>query len=112
MIVYIEQVLIDNLSINYFLLWFSAAVFKQNFSRFRLFLASVLGTIFAFIFPLFVITPFVLFLLKMLVGLAMVLTAFKFENLKKTCAIFSCFYFPLLFWVAQFLLCFLQLWQT
>lgn len=81
--VYIEQVLIDNLIINYLLLFWTANFLCLNFKRSKLFLSSLFGTLTAFVFPFLKLYLILTFTLKILIGMAMVLIAFKNKSVKQ-----------------------------
>jgi stage II sporulation protein GA (sporulation sigma-E factor processing peptidase) len=83
MIIYIEQVLIDNMVVNYFLLWFCSALLGQEKSKARLVFASFVGTAFAFVFPLFELSQYISIFLKISLGALIILTAFKYKNLRQ-----------------------------
>lgn len=94
MIVYIEQVIIDNMVVNFFLLWFCAFVLKEKKSTARFLLASAIGTFFSVIVPFLDLPQTVAFMLKILLCVLIVLVAFKFKNAKKlfaTCLSFFVF---------------------
>lgn len=83
MIVYIEQVLIDNLFINYLLLFLVAKFLSLEKKFWRLGLGSLTGTIFAILFPLFNFGGVVLVVLKILLGFVIITISFEYKTLKK-----------------------------
>ncbi len=82
MIVYIEQVIIDNMVVNYFLLWFCSVLLKEKKSVARFLLASGVGTLFAFVFPMLEISQILLIFLKTMLCALIILLAFPYKNLK------------------------------
>lgn len=93
MTVYIEQVIFDNLIINYILLWMSGQMVLKNTKFLRLFLADLLGTVFSAIFPYLALSGILLLIVKIALGLLMVLIAFKTNSVKKFFVVFLCFVF-------------------
>lgn len=89
--IYVEVAIIDNLVINFLLLYLTGKFYKLSFSKLRLFLASLIGTAFALIFPLLRVGVFVLFCLKTLLGLVLVYVAFSPKKVKELTAEFASF---------------------
>ena len=48
----VEYVLIDNLVVNYLILYTTAFALKINFKKYRLFFSVLFGTALAFVFPI------------------------------------------------------------
>lgn len=91
MIVYIEQVVIDNLIINYLLLFLTAKILFLTPKFWRMFLGSVTGTVFALVFPLFSLDGILLVLLKILLGMVIINISFEYKTLKKFLLTLFCF---------------------
>lgn len=78
----IEYVLIDNLVINFLILFLSAKVLSSRIIWWRILLANCFGTAMSFVFPLLKLPSYLMVTLKLLVGVVMVLTAYKIKNFK------------------------------
>jgi len=91
MIIYVEQVVIDNLVINYLLLFLVAKALSLPSKIWRLCLGSLTGTVFALVFPLFSIGGILLVVLKILLGMVIITIAFEYKTLKKFFLILFCF---------------------
>ncbi|MBQ2864656.1 MAG: sigma-E processing peptidase SpoIIGA [Clostridia bacterium] len=93
--VYIEYVVLDNLIINYVLLRLVDFSLKLNAKKSLCVLSAVIGTIAAVLFPFLnfniALNNFILFILKLLLGLVMVLIIKKPKSL--TCLITTFFLF-------------------
>jgi len=88
MIVYIEQVLIDNFIINFFILLCLGYVFKAKFKKINMIVSSLLGSVVALILPIFNLNLILSFLIKILLSLSMVSILKKYKKLSE----FSLFY--------------------
>lgn len=91
MVVYIEQVLVDNIIINYLLLTLIDAVFKNDTSKKRLWLASIVSSILSLAYPFLMFDWMLVNAYKLLVALIMILVAFKIVRRK-----FALYFFTLL----------------
>lgn len=78
----IEYVLIDNLVINFLILFLSAKVLSSRFIWWRILIANAFGTAMSFVFPLLNLPGYLMIILKLLVGVVMVLIAYKTKNFK------------------------------
>jgi len=83
--IYIEYVIIDNLVINTLILLCTKATLKLKTNFLRIFLSSAIGTVFACVFPLFHLSQFALFPLKIALGVIMVLVLTKYVRFKDFC---------------------------
>lgn len=92
MIVYIEQVIIDNIVVNYFLLWFCSVLLKEKKSVARFLLASGVGTLFAFVFPMLEISQILLIFLKTMLCVLIILLAFPYKKLKNLFVLCASFF--------------------
>lgn len=82
MSIYIEYVIIDNLVIDLIILVLLTKILRLKTTRLRLFVSSVIGTAFACIMPIIVLNPFLLFIIKLLIGGLMVFIVSKFNMIK------------------------------
>lgn len=98
MIVYIEQVLIDNFIINFFILLSLQSIFKVKLKKLNLVLSSLLGSIVAVILPLFNFNVIFSSLIKILLSLSMVAIIKKYKKIKE----FFLFYLSFLFLTFMF----------
>ncbi|MCK9574990.1 MAG: sigma-E processing peptidase SpoIIGA [Clostridia bacterium] len=80
MTIYIECVLFDNLVINTLILFLTGNALKIKVKPLRLFFSALLGTAFAFVMPLITLPTILLLMVKFIIGLLMVLTAFYFKR--------------------------------
>lgn len=93
MVIYVESVLIDNIVINWILLFLTAKILSCKSTKTRQFCASIFGAIMAIIFPLFMINNIVLIILKLLLGVVMILIAYKNQSFKEFIIAFILFLF-------------------
>lgn len=91
MTVYVEQVVVDNLVINYLLLFLVAKALFLPAKFWRLGFGSITGTVFAVVFPLFNVGGILLVCLKILLGTVIITIAFEYKNVKKFLLILFCF---------------------
>lgn len=80
---YIEYVLLDNLIINHIIITLTLKTLKIHITYKKIFLVSFLGAVFAVVMPFIILPVYMLFFLKMLVGLVLVL-CLKKQNIKNT----------------------------
>lgn len=83
MIVYIEQILIDNFIINFFILLSLSYIFKVNVKKINISFSSLLGSIIAIISPLLNINFYINFIIKILLSLSMVALLRKYKKLSE-----------------------------
>ncbi len=83
MLVYIEYVIIDNLIIDYLLLSLSLRVSNCKTNKFRLILASIVGTLVAVIMPLLNLDNLYLIIIKLILAILMCYLAGKYTSIKK-----------------------------
>lgn len=93
MVIYIEQVLIDNFIINLFIILSLKAILKANFKKIYMVLASLLGSVFALILPIFNLNFIFNIFAKILLSLTMVIILKKYKKLKE----YLLYYFSFLF---------------
>ena len=83
MIVYVEYVILDNLVIDYLLLLATFAVLKIQASKGRIFLASILGVVYALIFPILNFSTVVMIIFRVLSGASIVRVSCKYNGFKQ-----------------------------
>lgn len=83
MVIYIEQVLIDNFIINLFIILSLRAILRAKFKKINIVLASLLGSVVALILPLFRFNLIINSLIKILLSLVMVIILKRFTKLKE-----------------------------
>ena len=93
MTIYIEQILIDNLVINYIILYCTFLILKQKGKFLPLFLSALIGSVYALFSPLLKFPFFVLTLLKILLSLFMVSITKKFKSIKEYLLFYVVFIF-------------------
>ncbi len=87
----IEYVLIDNLVINFLILFLSAKVLSSKITWWRLLISNIFGTAMSFLFPILMLPSYLLILLKLLVGVIMILIAYKIKTFKSFALHFATF---------------------
>ncbi|MBE5746339.1 MAG: hypothetical protein E7359_03525 [Clostridiales bacterium] len=98
MIVYIEQILIDNFIINFFILLSLQSIFKVKLKKLNLVLSSLLGSIVAVILPIFNFSFIFSSIIKILLSLTMVAIIKKYKKIKE----FFLYYLSFLFLTFMF----------
>jgi len=81
MIVYIEQVLIDNFIINFFIILTLSYIFKVKMKKINMIFSSLLGSIIALILPILKLNIFFSFAIKVLLSLCMVAILKKYKRM-------------------------------
>lgn len=82
MLVYIEDLLIDNLVINFIILFLCKKIVREE-GTLRVILSDILGTLSTIVFTLWNFTGIYLLLFKFCIANLMVLTAFKYKTFKR-----------------------------
>ncbi len=93
MIVYIEYVLLDNLIIDFLILYSVAKILKLRIANLRFFLSLCVAVAFALLTPILNINSGVLFIVKLLMGMIIVGVAFCFSKIKQFMLAYLCFIF-------------------
>ena len=83
MIIYIEQVLIDNFIINFFIILTLKTILKAKINKINMVLSSLLGSVVALLLPLFGFNLIINSLVKILLSLVMVIILKKFVKFKE-----------------------------
>lgn len=107
--VIIEYVLVDNLVINFLILFLTSKILKVDLNKIRTIFANIFGTGMAFLFPILNLPASVFVLLKLLIGGIISLIAFDCKTIKR----FFINYFVFisstaLFGGISFIICFLS----
>lgn len=82
MILYIEYVILDNMVVNYLLLSLIGITTKCKLNRFRKFLSSAIGTLFAIFLPYILKIKWLILIYKLLCSLLMVLFIKKYKTIR------------------------------
>lgn len=83
MVIYIEQILIDNFVINFFILLSLKGVLKAKIKKLNIVLSSLLGSVISLCYPLFLNIFWFSICLKILLSLVMVLMLKKWQKPKE-----------------------------
>ena len=92
MTVYLDIVLIENILMNYIILFATGFIQKINISQIRLIASSILGGIYAIIAYLNIIPIYSSLFMKILLSMIMIYIAFNPQNYKKMCKTLLLFY--------------------
>lgn len=92
MTIYIDIVLIENLIMNYIILFTTAVVLKIKVSHIRLILASLLGAGYSIIAYMGIIKVYSSIILKIILSVLIIYIAFNPQNIKKMCKDLLLFY--------------------
>lgn len=92
MTVYLDIVLIENILMNYIILYATGFIQKMQMKQLRLIIAGVFGGIYAIIYYLNIIPIYSSLFMKILLSIIMVYIAFNPHNLKKMLKILLLFY--------------------
>lgn len=87
----VEYVLIDNIVINFLILYLSALVLRLEKRKLRLFIAACFGAIFSLITPLLSLPTWPMIAYKVLLGLVIARLGLKTNGFKKNALAFSVF---------------------
>ena len=92
MTIYIDIVLIENLIMNYIILFTTAVVLKIKVNHIRLILASLLGAGYSIIAYMGIIKVYSSIILKIILSVLIIYIAFNPQNIKKMCKDLLLFY--------------------
>lgn len=87
----IEYIIIDNLVINFLILFISCKILKNKIIFWRLAFSSVLGAIVSLILPILILPTFALIILKLILGIIMTLISLPSQTFKKVLVSFLTF---------------------
>lgn len=93
MTIYIDIVLLENLIMNYIILFTTGFISKRNIKHIRLVLASLLGAIYSIIAYTGILEAYTGFILKLILSIVMVYIAFNPQNGKRLWKDILLFYF-------------------
>lgn len=83
MIVYIEQVLIDNFIINFLILLCLGFVFRVKLKKVNLIISSLLGSVISLLMPIFSLNNIISFIIKILLSLSMISLIKRYKTLSE-----------------------------
>ena len=83
MTVYIDIIFLENLFMNYIILFATSVILKNNSKIIRILLSSIVGSVYAIITYLSILNVFSNFILKIILSIVMIQIAFKPETVKK-----------------------------
>lgn len=92
MTIYIDIIIVENLIMNYIILYATALISKSKISYIRIFLASLIGAIYAITEYISKLDIYSNMLIKIILAIIIVLVAFYPQNLKKLCKQLILFY--------------------
>ena len=92
MTIYIDIVLIENIIMNYIILFATAIVLKIKINHIRIFIASLLGAIYSVITYMGILKLYSSIVMKILLSILIVYIAFNTQSLKKMCKNLVIFY--------------------
>lgn len=92
MTIYLDIIFLENLLMNYIILFGTGAVQKEKMKNFKLMISSVIGALYAIITYLGIIPIYSILLMKVLLSVIMIYTAFDIHNVKKMCKTLLLFY--------------------
>lgn len=92
MTIYIDVIIIENLIMNYIILYATGLISKNKISYIRIFLASCIGAIYAITEYMLKIRVYSNIIVKTLLAIIMVVVAFCPQNVKKLCKQLVLFY--------------------
>lgn len=89
---YIDIIWLDNLVMNFIILWASSKLTKNSTSLYRLLAASFLGATYAVLLVVYQGFIFSLWVIKLLLSIIMILIGFKFTSLVRLIRLMAVFY--------------------
>ena len=92
MTVYLDIILIENILMNYIILYATGFIQKQKIKQIRLIISSTLGGAYAIISYLNIIPIYSNFFMKILLSIIMIYVAFNIQNIKKLLKTILLFY--------------------
>ena len=82
MTIYLDVVLLENICMNYIILFATAYIMKLKRKHIRIFLSSLLGAVYSVVYYLEILPIYSNFIMKMLLSVGMVYIAYKSETIK------------------------------
>lgn len=92
MTIYLDIIFLENLLMNYIILFGTGLVQKEQMKNYKLIISSVIGAIYAIITYLGIIPIYSTLLMKVLLSAIMIYIAFDIHNVKKMCKTLLLFY--------------------
>lgn len=92
MTIYIDVIIVENLIMNYIILYATGLIAKNKIYYFRIFLASLIGAIYSVIQYVSKLDIYSNLLFKMILSIVIVFVAFNPQNVKKMCKQLIMFY--------------------
>ncbi|MCR5146537.1 MAG: sigma-E processing peptidase SpoIIGA [Clostridia bacterium] len=93
MIVYLDIVFVENVLMNYIIIFATGIVLKTDCKKLRMFWASIVGAVYTIVMYLNVLPIYSNFIMKILLSIAIVFIAFKPMSVKKLAKDLLIFYF-------------------
>ena len=87
MIVYLDIVFLENILMNYIIVFATGVVIKNECKKIRLLIASVIGSIYTIIMYLNIISIYSNFIMKFILSIVITYIAFNPKSLKKLISI-------------------------
>ena len=83
MVVYIEYAVLDNLIIDYLIVYLTSMVTHVKYTKWNITLALLEGVVFAIVTPLIVLNTYLMVIIKILYSILMVVSLHKYSNVKQ-----------------------------
>lgn len=92
MTIYLDIIFLENLLMNYIILFGTGAVQKEKMKNYKLIISSIIGALYAIITYLGIIPAYSSLAMKVLLSVIMIYIAFDIHNVKKICKTLLLFY--------------------
>lgn len=92
MTVYLDIVFLENILMNYIIIFATAVVLKADYKRWRIFLASCIGAVYTVVMYLNIISIYSNFIMKFILSMVIVYISFKPKSIKKMIKYLIIFY--------------------
>lgn len=92
MTVYLDIVFLENILMNYIIIFATAVVLKVDYKRWRIFLASCIGAVYTVVMYLNIISIYSNFIMKFILSMVIVYISFKPKSIKKMIKYLIIFY--------------------
>ena len=92
MTIYLDIIFLENLLMNYIILFGTGAVQKEQMKNYKLIISSIIGALYAIITYLEIIPAYSSIAMKILLSIIMIYIAFDIHNVKKMCKTLLLFY--------------------
>ena len=84
MTIYLDIVFVENIIMNYIILFATGVICKEKIRQIRIIISSIIGSIYSVAYYITEITLYVTIIAKILLSIVMIYVAFNSKNLKKT----------------------------